>query len=59
MRRYRPAFHIVHTEQEAIEFCEYINSNYTYYMRKNHPAHYTEWSNYDGTETGFVCWYQY
>lgn len=56
--KYHPTFHIVDTEEQAIAFCNRINSQYTAYMRKKHPAHYTPWSSNDGYN-GFVVLYQY
>lgn len=57
--KYNPSFHIVDTEEQAKAFCERMNNQSTYYMRKHHPAHYTPWSNASRTEVGFVCWYWY
>ena len=59
MRKYRTTFEFTATEKEAQELCDRINANYTRYMRKNHPAHYTKWDAQDGkSNMHFVVWYQ-
>lgn len=71
-KRYRDAFKIFKTEEEAAAFCEDQNRKATRYARDKHPAHYTPWSApayhyegyktvYDGyaRETGFIAWYVY
>ena len=59
MKKYRLTFDFTETEEQAKALCNRINSNYSYYMRKNHPAHYTPWTAQDGTsEKHFVVWYQ-
>lgn len=57
MKRYRETFCFVDTEKEAIEFCERINKSASNYMRKNKPATYNKWTNYEKTEEAFICWY--
>lgn len=52
------SFKICDTEENAIELCASINASVSYYMRKNHPANYTPWSNSEGTEHGFIVWYR-
>lgn len=43
---------------ETIPDCEKINAGYTYYMRKNHPAHFTPWKASDGdNKYNFVVLY--
>lgn len=59
MKKYNLTFEFADTEEKARTFCNAINRNYTRYMRKNHPAHYTPWSSQDGKEQKFVCWYRY
>lgn len=56
-RKYRYTFELKKTIEEATNLCAMINKNYTYYMRKHHPAHFTPWSANDGSFDGFVCWY--
>ena len=53
----RLTFEFKATEDEAIRYCEMINKEQSYYMRKHHPAHYTRWSAQDGSFNGFVCFY--
>lgn len=53
--RYKKSFKFFDTEEDAIEFCATENKNY--YIRKNHPAHYTPWVSKDGTENKFIAWY--
>ena len=55
--RYRLTFKFADTEGQAKAFCDMQNRSYSYYVRKNHPAHYTPWSSQDGTEHKFICWY--
>lgn len=43
-RRYRPAFEIFKTEEEARAFCDGFNATASPYVRRKHPAHYTPWS---------------
>lgn len=59
MRKYRNTFEFVDTEQEAVKRCAVINSRYTAYMRKNHPASFTPWSSSDGKEQKFIVWSKY
>lgn len=59
MRTYRTTFDFVETEEQAKQLCERINKAYTYYMRKNHPAHFTPWKDAEGKSTyNYVVWYQ-
>jgi len=51
------SFEFVKTEQDAKKFCDMKNKLATYYMRKNHPAHYTQWQSEKPSEYHFVCWY--
>lgn len=48
--RYHLTFKIFKTEKEANSFAVSLG-------RKKHNI--TPWSNTDGTETGFICWYYY
>lgn len=58
MKKYRLTFEFAETEEKAIKLCEQINKNYTYYMRKNHPAHYTPWSDKENkSKYHFVVWF--
>ena len=56
MNRYRDTFEIFSTEAEARAFCDARNAAATPYVRRKHPAHYTEWSapeyHYRRTEHG-------
>ena len=56
-KKYITTFEFFDTEEQAKEFCETKNMNSSYYVRKNHPAHYTPWSSQDGTENKFIVWY--
>jgi hypothetical protein len=59
MKKYRLTFDFAETEEKAREMCDAINKRYTYYMRKNNPAHYTPWSPSEGESNyHFVVWYQ-
>jgi hypothetical protein len=59
MKKYRLSFDFVETEEQAQTLCNRINANYSYYMRKNHPAHYTPWTPQDGkSNKKFVVLYQ-
>lgn len=58
MKRYRVTFKFTETKEQAQEFCDKINAGYTYYMRKNHPAHFTPWKDAEGKSSyNFVVWY--
>ena len=56
-RRYQLTFKFFDTESEAKAFCD--KENTIPYIRKNHPATYTNWSSTDGTEHKFVAWYHH
>ncbi len=53
----RRIFKFFETEQQAKEFCDEQNAKTTTYMRKHHPATFTEWYSRNGVQDGFVCWY--
>lgn len=55
--RYKRTFNFYDTEEQAKEFCDNMNNNSNYYVRKNHKAIYTPWSSQDGKENKFVAWY--
>lgn len=49
-------FDLVATEDQAKGLTTRINNDYSYYMRKHHPAHYTPWTSSDGKEHAYVVW---
>lgn len=58
MKRYRLTFEFTETREQAQALCDKINAGYTYYMRKNNPAHFTPWKASDGdSKYNFVVWY--
>lgn len=56
--RYQPRIDFVNTESEAKALCDRINAEHTPYMRKKHPAHYTDWTSKDGQTHKFAVFYQ-
>mgnify|MGYP003288988012 CR=1 FL=1 len=54
-KRYYNWYDIVDTEEQAKKLVEMYNKSYTYYMRKTHPAHYTDWVDSNGTKK-YVVW---
>lgn len=55
-KRYMSWFEFVKTEQEAKNLVDLLNSRATPYMRKNHPAHYTPWTDSKTKIAQFVVW---
>lgn len=50
-------FRFCKTEEQAQRLCAEINAKQSRYMTKKHPVHYTPWESSDGTERGFVVWW--
>ena len=57
-KRYQLSFELKKTIEEAQTFCDRINAEYSAYMRKHNPAHFTTWTANDGSFDGFICWYK-
>lgn len=57
MKKYRYTFEFFDTAEQAQNYCDLINKNYSYYMRKNHAAHYTPWTSQDGKTKKYVVFY--
>ena len=53
--RYKKTFEFFDKEEQAQAFCDRENTNS--YIRKNHKASYTSWTNEDNTENKFIAWY--
>lgn len=56
-KQYRYTFQFAKSEQEARQMCAQINKELTYYMRKNHPAHYTPYNCKDSKYSFVVLYY--
>ena len=57
MKKYRYTFEFATTEEQAKAICDRVNKQYTYYMRKHHKAHYTQYKPKPDSEPEFVVWY--
>ena len=57
MKKYRLTFTFKKTEEEAKEWCDLMNKESTYYIRKNKPAHYTPWGDENENTYHYICWY--